>query len=315
MQSIPAFYFDEQGLSAFAAQRAAEFREATPFPHITWDDFLPADVIQLLIDEFPDVGDIEWQWWGPGRSTPIAVRELNKLGQSNETTFGPFTRHFMNQLNSATFVSFVERLTGYTDLIVDPSFNGCGLHSTGRGGRLMIHTDSNRHPHSGNSLHQILNLIIYLNQDWRDDYGGHLELWTKDMQPAKRILPIANRAVLFFTGTRSLHGQPAPLNCPVGRRRNSLAVYYYTLHRPSDHDYDGMQRCVRWIPSSPEDLTVERRVAEEGRTKLSALVGRSISLSVAQLPFVVNPGWGDGAVASIFSWPSLPQRNGGASTT
>ena len=62
-----------------------------------------------------------------------------------------------------------------------------------------MHTDVNRHPH-GCQMHQFVNLIFYLNPDWKDEYGGHLELWNHQRQPVRKIAPIANRVVLFNTG-------------------------------------------------------------------------------------------------------------------
>ncbi len=50
----------------------------------------------------------------------------------------------------------------------------------------------------------------------------------------ERILPIANRCVIFSTTDFSLHGHPDPLACPPGRTRRSLALYYYTNGRPAD---------------------------------------------------------------------------------
>jgi hypothetical protein len=190
----------------------------------------------------------------------------------------------MNQLLSATFVSFIEKLTGISGLIVDPSHNGCGLHSTGRGGRLMIHTDVNRHPHSKKHLHQVLNFILYLNDDWKDDYNGHLELWTGDRKPCKKILPIANRAVLFETGTRSFHGHPEPINCPEGRRRNSLAVYYYCYDRPPSAEYDGMQRSVHWVPTSADDRGVAAEIGARTEGWVRQKSGMRVRVAGGLLP-------------------------------
>lgn len=266
MLEIPAFYFDSKRLERLLLDNrgSEQFRQATPFPHVVIDDFLPQEVIARLIDEFPGEDDIEWVAWGPGRTSPLPKAKLNKLGQSDERRFPPFIRHFMAQLLSASFVEFVEGLSGIKGLIVDPTHSGCGLHSTGHGGRLMIHTDVNRHPHSRTTLHQVLNLILYLNEDWKDEYNGHLELWTRDRKPGKKVLPCANRAILFETSTRSYHGHPQPLNCPPGRRRNSIAVYYYCFDRPPTDEYAGMQRSVHWIPTSEED----RRLAA-GRASLA----------------------------------------------
>src|SRR4029453_153271 len=121
MLQIPAFYFDSKRLEQLLHdhQGCERFRSAEPFPHAVIDDFLPREVIERLIAEFPDEDDIEWIAWGPGRTSHIAKAKLNKLGQSDERCFPPFIRHFVGQLLSATFVEFVGALSGIKGLIVD----------------------------------------------------------------------------------------------------------------------------------------------------------------------------------------------------
>ena len=251
-KTIPAFYFDSGQLSRLVESSRKNFTQAQPFPHIVFDDFLPSPVASLLAAEFPGPDDIDWTLWGPGEIKHTKDKQIEKLGTSDETKFGPFTRHLMAQLNSAVFLEFLEKLTGVPSLIADPYFNGGGLHSTGRGGKLLVHADASRHP--VRCFHQRLNLILFLNQDWKEEYGGHLELWSRDKKRCeKKILPIFNRCVLFDTGAHSYHGQPAPLTCPPDRRRNSLAVYYYVLDRQQDEHYDGFRDYVDWVPSRPED--------------------------------------------------------------
>ena len=116
----------------------------------------------------------------------------------------------------------------------------------------MIHTDDNRHPIK-NRFHQHYNLIYFLNRNWKEEFGGHLELWSRDASTCvKKIAPVFNRAVLFDTGRFSFHGHPEPLACPPDRRRNSLAVYYYVTDRPEDGNYSGFQS-IRWVPTTDAD--------------------------------------------------------------
>jgi len=288
MQQIPAFYFDPEALARLAARHGESFRNAQPFQHVAMDDFLPPDVLALLIREFPGPDDPCWQMHGPGRTSWTKEKDSAKLACDDETRFGPFTRHFMGQLNSATFLRFLEELTGQKGIIADPSYSHCGMHSTGRGGRLMMHTDMNRHPH-GWQMHQFVNLIVYLNHDWKDEYGGHLELWNHHRQPMRKIAPSANRVVLFNTGTRSLHGHPEPLTCPPGRRRNSLAVYYYLRERPANEAYTGMQRSVRWFQSTDEDKRFAKERLAIAEQKLAGLSGRCVHLAPSLIPFEVPP--------------------------
>jgi hypothetical protein len=312
MQHIPAFFFEETTLERRLTDNGgpARFLGAEPFPHLVLDDFLPEEVLRLLIAEFPGEDDIEWTAWGPGRTAAGTGEKANKLGQSDERCFPPFIRHFMGQLLSDTFVKFVERASGIEGILVDPSHHGCGLHSTGRHGRLMIHTDVNRHPHSRRRIHQVLNLIIYLNDDWKEDYQGHLELWTADRRPCKKVLPIANRAVLFETGTRSFHGHPEPLDCPEGRRRNSLAVYYYCLDRPPSQTYEGMQRHARWVPTTAEDRRRAAEVAGRAEAVSVRANGRRARMPAGLLPITIGDlSEHDDAYLTMLHESSLPPES------
>jgi 2OG-Fe(II) oxygenase superfamily len=288
MRQIPAFFFEANELDRLLSDSGGQsrFSSAKPFPHLVFDNFLPQQILELIVDEFPGENEIEWTTGGPGRTMQRGGSV--KLGQSDETVFPPFIRHIMGELLSDTFIRFIEAATGIEGLIVDPSHHGGGLHSTGRGGRLMIHTDLNRYPHSKRRIHQILNLIIYLNQDWKEEYKGELELWTQDLKPCVSILPLANRAVLFETGAHSFHGHPEPLACPAHRRRNSLAVYYYCLDRPPSENYEGMQDHVRWVPTTPEDWRRARYTAERAARVSAAMNGQTALIPAKLLPVSVG---------------------------
>ena len=61
----------------------------------------------------------------------------------------------------------------------------------------------------------IVPVLIYLNKNWKDSYGGHLELWNKNMLKCeKKISPTFNTMVIFSTTDFSNHGHPDPLNPP-----------------------------------------------------------------------------------------------------
>ena len=149
--------------------------------------------------------------------------------------FGPTTRSVMNQLNAAPFMAFLEKLTGIPGLIPDPHLRGGGLHEIRRGGALGVHADFNFYKRL--NLFRRLNLLIYLNEDWAEEWGGHLELWDRTgKRCVQRIAPMFNRAVIFDTSNFSYHGHPQPLECPPDRSRKSLALYYYTVEAPADED-------------------------------------------------------------------------------
>jgi 2OG-Fe(II) oxygenase superfamily len=252
---IPAFRFDKAELAALADRYGPEFRENAPFPFVVIPNLLPIEIARELAREFPAPTNPGWRLTGPGDASHTGDPQVEKLGASSEQFFPPLTRHIMHEFNSGTFVGFIEALTGWPGLLPDPSFYGCGLHSTGRGGRLMVHADASRHPNP--KLHQILNMIYYATPDWEDAWGGQLEMWDREAtQCIKKVSPTFNSAVIFFTGSRSYHGHPHPLETPPGVRRNSLAAYYYTTDREADSDYAGYKNYVEWVRTTDLDRKI-----------------------------------------------------------
>ncbi len=212
-----------EALEALALKHQGAFAGAKPFPHIVLDDFLDANVVRSAAELFPDKDSSLW------RRTRIA-NEL-KASLSEEAAMPAGISNLLRAFNSATFIRFLEKLTGIDGLIPDPYFEGGGLHQIEREGKLDLHVDFNRH--SKLRLDRRLNLLLYLNEDWKEEYQGHLELWDRKSKTcAARLLPILNRCVVFSTDEQSIHGHPTPLNCPTDRARRSLALYYYTNGRP-----------------------------------------------------------------------------------
>jgi 2OG-Fe(II) oxygenase superfamily len=212
-------------MAGIAAASRASYAAAEPFPHVVIDDFFEPALLDRVLSEFPAPGQIKWQRFD-------SEREI-KLASAAESSFGPVTRLFLYHLNSITFLEFIGNLSGIPNLIPDPCFDGGGLHQIVRGGKLGIHADFNKHPRYG--LDRRLNLLVYLNRDWREEYGGHLELWDREMTRCRaKILPLFNRIVLFGTTDFTYHGHPDPLQCPEGMTRKSLALYYFSNGRPAE---------------------------------------------------------------------------------
>jgi hypothetical protein len=213
------YYFDALRLATLADRYRTAYATATPFPHVIMDKFLPDEVLGDLVSEFPRPADAEWQVLSHAREEKLALADDWQMPLA--------ARHLLAQFNSSTFVNFLEDLTGISGLIPDPHFVGGGLHQIQRGGFLKVHADFNLHKHLG--LYRRLNALVYLNRDWREEYGGHLQLWSRDMQRCERqVLPLFGRCVIFNTTDWSYHGHPDPLSCPEGMTRKSLALYYYT---------------------------------------------------------------------------------------
>lgn len=204
-------------LNALAEKSERNFREAAPYPHTQIDDFLEPEAIGALYREYAEAD--EW----------LSYNHYNekKSGLTRLEAMGPDTQNIIRELSSPEFLAFLEKLTGIDGLIADPDLDGGGLHRILPGGYLNVHADFQSHTNRRNWSRQI-NLLLYLNRDWQDEWEGFLELWEPDMSAATvRIRPDYNKCVLFHTTADSLHGHPTPLKCPPSESRKSLALYYF----------------------------------------------------------------------------------------
>lgn len=191
-----------------------------PFPHVVIDNFFTEDAYARVSEEFGPV-DATWDtYWNP-----IEKKHATKVFDSK-----PFIHHVFNELQSQQIVSLFSSVTKIPDLEPDTMLHGAGLHYHPRGGKLDMHLDYSIHPYS--KKERRLNLIIYMNDEWDETWGGALEFWDSDFTECKqRIYPIRNRAVLFQTSDISYHGIPHPIQCPETTGRRSLAMYYVSEPR------------------------------------------------------------------------------------
>jgi Rps23 Pro-64 3,4-dihydroxylase Tpa1-like proline 4-hydroxylase len=195
-----------------------EFKRSDSFDHIVIDNFLKEDFALKLARSFPSPSQQKWWSYKNQLEKKLAFNDIEKLD--------PCFQDFFIEVNSDNFTNFLAELSGIEKLFSDPSLNGGGLHLIKRGGKLDVHEDFNIH--RGLGMLRTLNLIVYLNEGWKEEWGGHLELWDATMTTkSKSVLPVFNRAVIFRTDMNSNHGHPHPLECPEDRYRISLATYYY----------------------------------------------------------------------------------------
>ena len=211
---------DLDRLSHEADAQADSFTSAVPYPHIVIDDFLSEEACDALLEEF----EMPSEAGGWGHYVHYNER---KLGATQLDRMGPQTQATVAALSTQEFLDWLEKITGIDSLIPDPDLDGGGLHKIERGGFLNVHVDFLAHTTHRNWSRQ-LNLLLYLNRDWEESYGGALELWDTNMErKVQEVAPLFNRCVIFHTAPGSYHGHPTPLSCPADRSRKSLALYYF----------------------------------------------------------------------------------------
>jgi hypothetical protein len=220
-------------LSAITASSATALRQAfqsgQPFRHWVVDGFLTPAFAQDLLQQFPafergNARNEDGQLGG--KSVVERIREL-----------GPAYAALDDLVKSRDFLDWLSAATGIPDLRYDPWYFGGGTHENRHGQDLDPHVDFNRHPED--MSHRRLNLIVYLNPEWQDDWGGSLELHSdprRDDNRIRLVTPLFNRAVLFETTETSWHGF-SRIQLPDTRRdlsRRSIALYFYTRERPAE---------------------------------------------------------------------------------
>lgn len=212
-----------------AATREA-FQQAKPFRHVVLDGFLETEAAESMLADFPRFDERK------------AINEHGEVGRKavieSVRNLSPFYREFYDYINSKAFLAAMSELTGIPDLIADATLFGGGTHENLEGQGLEVHVDFNIDERR--MLHRRVNLLIYLNKEWEDAWGGAIELhsnpWYPEADEVKAFLPLFNRALIFETNEYSWHGFKR-ISLPEGCKhisRKSFSIYLYAKDRPVD---------------------------------------------------------------------------------
>lgn len=206
----------------------ADFNDpAKPFRYTMFEGFFFPDKAELIHNSYPTITDGKWDG-------TTYVDQKNKFAKTTFDADSTFDKVF-GEMNSKDFTQWLEAITGIDHILGDAELFGGGLHQSIKGAFLNVHVDYNIHPTTKN--HRRMNVLVYMNKDWKEEYEGCLELWDLSggkMEQIAKIAPLINRCVIFETNEVSFHGHPKPLNTPEGMNRKSIATYYYTVERPAN---------------------------------------------------------------------------------
>ncbi len=255
-------------------ERGLELREQylanQPFRHVVIDDFLEREFCRALLDQFPAFDE------------KTAINENKQVGrkstQERVAGLGPAYAALDRLVRGGEFRGLVSTITGIDDLLYDPDYIGGGTHENLSGQDLDPHVDFNFHPLTNH--HRRLNLIIYLNEQWREEWGGCLDLHLDPYRPPAedtitRVLPEFNRCVIFETTEKSWHGFER-IDLPpeqAHRSRKSFALYYYTEQRPAEET--GPPHSTIYVDRHlPEDIRAGEVLTEAQLQQIRILLTR-----------------------------------------
>jgi len=254
------------------------FLEGKPFKNVVIPNFLNADVIENIHNEFPcDFNkNIDWFHY----NNPLEVKYLNSAINNMPMCI----RDVYYALSTTQMTNLISNMTGIQELECDPTLYGSSIHAHGRHGRLNLHLDYEKHPLLPNKERRI-NIILFLNKDWKREWNGHSELWNENVTECiKKQCVVYNTAFIFQTNDISWHGVPEKIMCPANHYRKTLAYYYISplvskpdtkkfgcdssghrtkasfIKRPQDKDYPELQKLYSIRP--------HRRITHEDMSRI-----------------------------------------------
>lgn len=254
-----------------AAELAQRFNSAEPFRYLVMDEFFRPEIANALLDSFPAF------------DTRKAMNENGVVGgkcvHENMALLGEPYCSLDQMIQSRAFLDWLGQVTGIDELLYDPHYFGGGTHENRHGQDLDPHVDFNRHPKTG--FHRRLNLIVYLNREWRADWGGSIEFHTDPHLPPEQnqityVEPVFNRAVLFETTHWSWHGF-GRICLPGGeqdpRSRKSLALYFYSRTRP-ENEQSKPHSTIYVERPLPDDIQPRVTLSEQQHQTIVNLLAR-----------------------------------------
>jgi hypothetical protein len=215
---IMSMLSDRISLPASTSELALSFKSAEPFSHLIIDNMFPDAMLEDLLKEIPPPTDEKWVHEKRATVTKSNLRSAVELSEAGY--------QFTAFVNSAKLLYLISELTGIWALLPDPYMGGAGYHVVPAGGKFDVHADRNIDQVTG--LKRRLAMLVYLNRNWRSEYGGQLELWdTSGSRCEKVVEPIFNRTVIFEVTDQNFHGVRPVVD--TDRTRVSFATYYHTV--------------------------------------------------------------------------------------
>lgn len=223
-----------------------DYLNAKPFPYLLIKNLCEPDKLEQLYSQIPELENKSRDYLFAG----------NKFEKSNYQSLGSLFKELQDDLRSKEMNDFLSFISN-KNVFVDPQNHGGGLHQGKKNSFLDMHLDYNYHPLHKNWWRE-MNLLLYLNKDWKPSYKGHLKL--KDLRTDESTqLPVDfNTLIIQQCGDYTLHGYDFT-NFPEGKFRTSIATYAFSEHVRQLYK----PRTTDWIPE------------KEGDGKIKKIIGRN----------------------------------------
>lgn len=227
-----------------------EYRSHPSYSKIEIKNFLPLNIVQEMAKELDSL---------PLEQGKKFTRKGSCMYEYNDLEITPIQDEVVNALHSGPFLKWLQEVTDTIDLIPDPHLIGAGYAKAYTGDSLKIHTDFNWNEEL--KLHRRLSAIVYLNEEWNEDWGGNLDFYDINREDRiSRVVPGAGNLVVWSYHNLAFHGYPDPMKNPEGTCRKNLRLFYYVSNAKHD-DHFPPHRSLYWYDKdekAPYDIRTEK---------------------------------------------------------
>lgn len=197
--------------------------ETDPFLYVVIDNFLKEEYLENILKELDELT--------PDKSYYFGDQYFEKNKFAFKDNLKENLNNLFEELNSDELINKLENHFKIPFIVRNNlNLKGAGIHKVYNEGFLCMHSDFESYfdEDLNSLLDRRLNLLLYMNPNWKKEYGGELYLYDKKNEKVtKEIVPILNRCIIFLTPD-NIHGHPNPLNIPESLCRQSITNYYYT---------------------------------------------------------------------------------------
>ncbi|MBW2960857.1 2OG-Fe(II) oxygenase [Mesonia aestuariivivens] len=182
--------------------------------HFYLDNLLPENIVLRINEVFP----LEQKM-----VQKKSIRE-NKFVAAQMNHYDPILENIIYAFQDDRIVNEISEICGIENSFPDENLYAGGLSMMGKDQFLNPHLD-NSHDKDRNRW-RVLNLLFYVTPEWKEEYGGNLELWPNGLKEDPiTIHSKFNRLVVMATHNESLHSV-SPVNYEGFRK--CVSNYYFS---------------------------------------------------------------------------------------
>lgn len=187
------------------------------------DDLLNEDDAREIYESFPD------------KTQLLHLNDLreHKYVGMQMNNYSPIIEEIIYAFQDSRVVNLIAEITGFKKLLPDEYLYAGGISLMDYDCFLNPHLD-NSHDKDINN-YRVMNLLYYVTPDWKEEYGGSLELWDRGLkQPCRVIHNRFNRLAIMITNKTSWHSV-SRIN--YQGRRCCVSNYYFCEEPAEADDY------------------------------------------------------------------------------